>query len=106
MNVLLCNDAFNATDLSGNEMNDVNDRLKDAVSFTGMKTIIENFLLKRAGKLKQTLPIDHVLPLLIKERGLLKIDQLAAQACLSIRQFERIFQQRIGLPPKHFSRMV
>ena len=71
-----------------------------------MKMIVESFLLKHVGKLKQILPIDHVLPLLIKERGLLKIDQLASHACLSIRQFERVFQQRIGLPPKHFSRLV
>ncbi|MFL5788671.1 MAG: helix-turn-helix domain-containing protein [Flavisolibacter sp.] len=33
-------------------------------------------------------------------------DQLASHACLSVRQFERVFQQRIGLAPKHFSRMV
>jgi AraC-like DNA-binding protein len=106
MNVLLNNDPLESTDLLGNEMKEINDRLKYAVSFTEMKTIIENFLLKRISKLKQVLPIDEILPLLIKERGLLKIDQLAAHACLSIRQFERVFQQRIGLSPKHFSRMV
>jgi AraC-like DNA-binding protein len=87
-------------------MNEVDDKLKYAVSFIEMKIIIENFLLKRIDKLKQALPIDRVLPLLIKERGLLKIDQLAAHACLSTRQFERVFQQRIGLAPKHFSRLV
>lgn len=106
MKELLCNDSFDSTDLLGNQINEVNDRLKYATSFTEMKTIVEIFLLKRSGKLKQALPIDHVLPLLIKERGLIKIDQLASQACLSIRQFERVFQQRIGLPPKHFSRLV
>jgi AraC-like DNA-binding protein len=106
MNELLYNDPLESTDLLGNEMKEVNDQLKYAVSFAEMKSIIETFLLKRTGKLKQALPIDEVLPLLIKERGLLKIDQLAAYACLSIRQFERLFQQRIGLPPKHFSRMV
>jgi len=106
MNELLGNDPLDCTDFFGNEVSEVNDKLKQAVSFTEMKTIIENFLLKRTGKLKQTLPIDQVLPLLIKERGLLKIDQLASQACLSTRQFERVFQQRIGLPPKYFSRIV
>ena len=106
MNELLCKDSFDCIDLLGNEVNEVNDKLKHAVYFTEMKTIIENFLLKRTGKLKQTLPIDQVLPMLIKERGLIKIDQLASHACLSVRQFERVFQQRIGLPPKHFSRMV
>ena len=106
MNELLCNNAFNAVDFLGNEMSEVNDQLKHAVSLAEMKIIIEDFLLKHLYKLKPALPIDQVLPLLIKERGLLKIDQLASHACLSIRQFERVFQQRIGLAPKHFSRMV
>lgn len=71
-----------------------------------MKIIVETFLLKHSNTLKQALPIDQVLSLLIKERGLIKIDQLASHSCLSTRQFERVFQQRIGLPPKHFSRIV
>ncbi len=103
---LLCKDGFDGVELIGNEMKEVNDQLREADSFYKMKMIVESFLLKHVNKLKQTLPIDHVLPLLIKERGLIKIDQLASHACLSIRQFERIFQQRIGLPPKHFSRLV
>jgi AraC-like DNA-binding protein len=99
MNELLSQQSFNCVDLLGNQMNEVNDRLKYATSFIEMKTIVETFLIKCSGKLKDALPIDRVLPLLIKERGLIKVDQLASQACLSIRQFERVFQQRIGLPP-------
>jgi AraC-like DNA-binding protein len=106
MNELLCNDSFDGVDLLGNEMNEVNHRLKHAISFIEMKMIVEGFLLKHADRLKRALPIDGVLPLLIKKGGLIRIDQLASHACLSIRQFERVFQQRIGLPPKRFSRMV
>jgi AraC-like DNA-binding protein len=106
MNELLSKDVLDGAELLGNETNDVHNRLQEAISFAQMKNIVESFLLKQVGRLKQTLPIDDVLPLLIKERGLLKIDQLASLACLSIRQFERVFQQRIGLPPKHFSRLV
>lgn len=106
MNELLGNDAFNGVDFLGNELNDVNEQLQEAVSFADMKRIVETFLLNRVTKLKLALPIDQVLPLLIKERGLIKIDQLASHACLSIRQFERVFQQRVGLPPKYFSRLV
>ena len=54
-----------------------------------MKSIIETFLIKHIGKLKPALPIDRVLSMLIKERGLIKIDQLASEACLSTRQFEK-----------------
>ena len=106
MNELLCNDAFNALDFFGKELDEVNEKLQAATTFTEMKLTIENFLMIHVNKLKQSLTIDKILPLIIKQRGLLKIDQLASQACLSIRQFERVFQQRIGLPPKYFSRLV
>jgi AraC-like DNA-binding protein len=42
----------------------------------------------------------------VNDQLLIKIDQLASDACLSTLQFERVFQQRIGLPPKYFSRLV
>jgi AraC-like DNA-binding protein len=106
MTELLCKDSFDGVDLLGNEMNEVTDQLREAVSFYEMKMIVERFLLKHAGRLKQTLPIDQVLLLLINERGLINIDQLASHACLSTRQLERVFRQRIGLPPKYFSRQV
>lgn len=98
--------AFDASELLGNEVNEVNYQLKEADSFYKMKMIVESFLFKHIHRLKQILPIDHVLPLLVKERGLIRIDQLSSDSCLSTRQFERIFQQRIGLPPKYFSRLV
>lgn len=106
MSDLLCKGAFDGPELLGNEINEVTDQLREADSFYKMKMVVENFLLKYVGKLKPISSIDHVLPLLIKERGLLKIDRLASHCCLSIRQFERVFQQRIGLAPKHFSRLV
>jgi|SRR5690242_7592265 len=106
MNELLSNDAFNAADFLGKEIGEVQEKLQMAVSFEEMKLIVEKFLLRYVNKLKQALPIDKVLPLIIQQRGLVNIDQLASQACLSIRQFQRVFRQRIGLPPKHFSRLV
>ena len=106
MTELLQKEAFDATELLGNEIMEVNEQLQEAISFCQMKNIVENYLLKHLNRLKQTLPIDFLLPLLIKEGGLVKIDKLASHACLSTRQFERVFLQRIGLPPKYFSRLV
>jgi transcriptional regulator GlxA family with amidase domain len=31
---------------------------------------------------------------------------VAARACLSVRQFERLSHERLGLPPKTYSRMI
>lgn len=106
MNELLGHDAFDGVDLLGNEMTEVSDLLQEAISYTQMITTVESFLLKHVNRLKQILPIDHALSIVIKEHGLIKIDELASHACLSTRQFERVFQQRIGLTPKYYSRLV
>lgn len=106
MQELLWSEATNASDLLGNEINQVMEQLEETESLQEMKIIVENYLLTHVNKIKQSLPIDAVLPLVIKNGGLINIDRLASDACLSIRQFERVFQQRIGLPPKFFSRLV
>jgi AraC-like DNA-binding protein len=43
---------------------------------------------------------------LLKMSGNLPVEQMASLACLSLRQFERICKERIGLPPKLFARVV
>lgn len=106
MDELLSNDAFDGLNFWGTEINEVNEQLQEANSFTEMKLIVEKFLFGYVHKLKQSLPIDDVLPRLIQQGGLININQLASHSCLSLRQFERIFKERIGLPPKYFSRLV
>jgi transcriptional regulator GlxA family with amidase domain len=43
---------------------------------------------------------------MVQKRSLVNIDQLAKLSCISIRQLERQFNERIGMPPKLFSRLV
>jgi AraC-like DNA-binding protein len=106
MQSLLGNDGINARDIWGNEINLILEQLSEADSFQKMNTIIEQFLLSKSIYLKQLLPIDSALQLLVKGGGLIPIEQLAAASCLSNRQFERVFKNRIGLSPKFFSRLV
>jgi hypothetical protein len=79
---LLRTEAFDSRELLGNEIEDVNNQLREAVSFAAMIVIVERYLLKKKG-IKSQLPIDLVLPLLIGEGGLINIDHLAGAACLS-----------------------
>lgn len=60
MSELLCQSEFDGVDLLGNEINEVNDQLREAISFYEMKMIVERFLLKHVNRLKPTLPIDQV----------------------------------------------
>jgi AraC-like DNA-binding protein len=106
MHHLLRPEAFDAGELLGPEVYLVNEQLREATTYSQMQSIVERFLLKKQNALKQRLPIDQVLPLLIKYGGLLPIDKLAGLACLSTRQFERTFKDRVGVSPKFFSRLV
>lgn len=46
------------------------------------------------------------LELLYATRGQVRMDTLAAHCCLSLRQFERRFKQRMGVSPKFFARLL
>lgn len=106
MTELLSRDAFNARDLLGSSISGLIAKLQDTDCYLTMKELIEKYLLSFVHKLQEPFPIDSVLPIIIRNGGLIRIDQLASDACLSLRQFERVFQQRIGLSPKQFSRLV
>ncbi len=103
---LLGNDGIDARDIWGNEINLVLEQLAGTDSFYKKKIIIEQFLISKSNKLKQRLPVDPVMLMLLKGGGLITVERLAYESCLSNRQFERVFKNRIGLSPKFFSRLV
>ena len=97
---------FDGEDIFGYVINETIDALANASNNIERKVIAEAFLLRRLNKIKKQSPIDFVLPEMLKYSGMIKIDRLAKSACLSNRQFERIFKERMGLSPKFYSRLV
>lgn len=98
--------SYNAEDVFGNEIKTVNEQLPEAKNFNEIRDIIEHFLLKKVTTLKKQLPFDRAMMELLRHNGNIAIENIASQACLSLRQFERISKDRIGLPPKLFARLV
>lgn len=98
--------SYDASDIFGNELREVNERLLEAEDFDGIHAVIESFLLKKVKMLRRALPFDLAMLELLKVSGNLPVEQMASLACLSLRQFERICKERIGLPPKLFARVV
>ena len=85
----------------------VNERLNSCNEYGEMISIIEIFLSGLIKKIKLDLrPSDQVLMLLANKPGKYSLDWLASQACLSPRQFERKFDQYLGVCPKTFARIV
>lgn len=98
--------SYNATDVFGNEMQEVNNKLQDAKNFDEINDVIEKFLLQKVKTLKMALPFDKAMLELLRLNGNTPIEHIASLACLSIRQFERVSKERVGFSPKLFSRLV
>lgn len=97
---------YDAVDVYGSEMEEVNSKLQEAQNFDEIKSVIESFLLKKVDTLKKAIPFDKALLELMHSSGNMPIDKVASLACLSIRQFERVSKERIGVPPKFFARLI
>ncbi|WP_242929104.1 helix-turn-helix domain-containing protein [Pontibacter vulgaris] len=97
---------YDATAVFGRDIEQVNTRLQEAKSFDEIKNVVEQFLLQKVSYIKPALPFDRAMLELMRVNGNIPIEQIASLACLSLRQFERVSKERIGLPPKFFARLI
>ena len=103
----LVNQDLDAIHVFGNGIKQVQQQLQSVSDPVSIKRMIEGFLLKR---LQQTaasiLPFDLALLEWMKMSGGSSISEMAAASCLSIKQFERSCNQRLGINPKLFARLL
>lgn len=98
---------FDAEPVLGRELRDVSERLGAARSYAEMVAAVEAYLLQMAGSAKQTiLPVDRAAARMTADPLHASLDWLARHACLSPRQFNRKFTERIGVGPKLYGRLV
>lgn len=104
--IRLFDGGFNALDILGNEVGSVNEQISNTEDNESRAAVIERFLLEKRFALKDSLPIDQALKLLMRNDGNLKIEKVAALSCLSLRQFERKCMERLGITPKAYARIA
>ena len=102
----LIDTSYSASDVLGNEADVLLEQLKNTTGWKQMVAVVETFLLKKLSRHKQAEPFDRAISALLLHNGNLPIDDVAATACLSLKQFERKCKERIGLPPKLFARLI
>ncbi|ASZ13833.1 helix-turn-helix domain-containing protein [Chitinophaga pendula] len=91
----------------GNEIEELNNRLRDSMEdWDNMFLILQQYLLRKLDRLKPCLPIDMAIAELVDTGGNAAIDHIANLSCLSNRQFERKCLERLGMPPKQYARLV
>lgn len=97
---------YDAADVFGNEIREVNERLQETQGFNAIKEVVEHFLLQKVMTLRKVLPFDKAMLELMRLNGNVSMEKMASLSCLSLRQFERVSKDRIGIPPKLFARLI
>lgn len=97
---------FDAFDFFGTQMRRINEQLQNVSGLEEGKSIVEKFLITQVTGLKEILPFDSALRVLLKNSGNMPIEKTASLSCLSIKQFERKCNERIGMNPKMYARIL
>lgn len=104
----LANNCYSLEEVLGKEGRELEDQIITAHGFDERVQSLERFLLQR---LKRKNEFENnrmrmVITRLLQNRGLLNVEQLADYACLSKKQFERVFAAYVGLMPKQYLRVI
>lgn len=102
----LANHNFDGTEVFGSSIHEVWLQLAESRSFSEQVRIAEAYLLPFARNAQLRTDIMRAAHHLFHHKGLIRIEKLAGQAGLSVRQFERRFIEGIGLTPKLFARVT
>jgi AraC-like DNA-binding protein len=96
-----------AENIFGTEIRLVNEQLYKAASYREMVAIVEKYLqtiIRR--KKRNALPVDRISRLMLCCRDENSLEWFAREACLSYRQFDRLFKERMGINPRLFLRII
>jgi AraC-like DNA-binding protein len=103
----LANQYLDASLVFGPEVYLVTEQLSVARNYRELIAIVERFLTDRCRRINpRTHPVDNVSKAMIQEMDRFSLDGFLKAACLSHRQVDRKFQERIGIAPKQFLQMA
>lgn len=98
--------AYDAQSVIGPVVSEIEQKLAEASNFQERIGLASEFLLQRLRACAWPDAVTAVVNRFLLERGALRVDDAAASAGLSVRQFERRFAEHVGLPPKRYARIV
>ncbi|MBV5311784.1 MAG: AraC family transcriptional regulator [Prolixibacteraceae bacterium] len=104
---LLTNKSLNASDIFGNSAAFVNEQLFNAGNYQKMIQIVEDFL-KQVIRQKHmyTHPVRKIARLMMRDADKNSLDWYIKESCLCQRQFDRKFDELVGVNPKRFLRII
>ena len=105
----ICNQNVPLWYLIGQAGRDLEEKMGEATTFFQRVNIAETYLwdlLKTNFVDFEFRRINHVVELIKQSYGKIHIAQMASEACLSRKQFERIFIGHVGISPKQYLKII
>jgi AraC-like DNA-binding protein len=105
----ICNQNVPLKYLCGQAGQDLEEKMGEVVTFHQRVSIAETYLcdlLKNNYMDFEFRRINHVVELIKKTYGNIRVPQMASEACLSRKQFERVFAEHIGISPKQYLKII
>jgi AraC-like DNA-binding protein len=102
------NNAYvNAEDFLGSDLSLVCDQLIEIDDIKKMVEAIELYLVRLVDQRCKSLePIDRVSQWIVAQEEDYRLDWLASQSCLSVRQFIRRFEEQVGVSAKMYQKLL
>ena len=98
--------AFEARSVIGPKLGDFEQKLACASSLGERACVASAFLFECLAERSGGDAVAAVANRFLSEQGALDVGEAAAEAGLSMRQFERRFSEQVGVPPKLYARVV
>ncbi len=102
----LTNGDFNGEDVLGQCIKELHTRLGEVSAFHDRVHCADRFLTSIRPATESANMIVRAARGMIRSKGSVRITQVANQAGLGLRQFERRFVQEVGIPPKLYARII
>lgn len=96
---------YGAREVIGREIEELLDKSHDSTSLNELNNTVQSYFLRKLSRIKERLPIDFALQELLKNHNI-NMDKIAGMACMSVRNFERKCQERLGMPAKMYARIA
>jgi len=105
----ICNRNISLKDINQQAGRDLEEKMNEAITFQQRVSVVETYLfdlLKNNFDDFEFKRINRVAELIKQTHGNINVNQMASEACLSRKQFERIFSEHIGISPKQYLKII
>ena len=102
----LTNRNYDATSVAGHGIRILWNKLGENPGFENRVRIVEQFLLQRASRAPTYEKIGSIANYILRQRGAIRMTDLASRSDLGLRQLERNFLRQVGSSPKVFARVA